>query len=291
MRLLRPLLVSLLLVPLFVGGAAALDVPPRPTTAPVLDQANILTDDEEQALTAKIFNEEKQTGNQVGVLTIQSLQGSVLEDYSLAVARDWGIGQKGRNSGVLLLVAVEDRRVRIEVGYGLEGALPDIRANQIIEQRITPAFRQGNYYLGISSGVDGILLAIHNEADTTLNNTAKPKGINWELIFYGLFFIPAWLGAILARSKSWWAGGVLGGIVSAIVVSIIGLTIFGILSIILLPLLGLLFDFFVSRNYQKHSSNGSGPSWWAGGNTLGGGSSWGGFGGGGFGGGGASGSW
>jgi uncharacterized protein len=291
MKLLRLLVLSVVVAPLFAASAVALDVPPRPTTAPILDQANILSDEEEQALSSKITSEEKQTGNQVGVLTIPSLQGDALEDYSLAVARGWGIGQKDRNNGVLLLVAVNDHRLRIEVGYGLEGALPDIRANQIIEQRITPAFKQGNYYLGISSGVDGILMAIHNEVDTTLTDKPKHSTSNWEMLLYGIFFIPAWLGAILARSKSWWAGGVLGGIISAIVVAIIGLSIFGILSIVLLPLLGLLLDFFVSRNYQKYAGSSSKPSWWAGGGTLGGGSSWGGFGGGGFGGGGASGSW
>jgi uncharacterized protein len=291
MKPLRLLMLSVALVPLFAGIATALDIPPKPGTSPILDQANVLSSEEEQSLSAKILGEEKQTGNQVAVLTIPSLQGASLEEYSLAVARGWGIGQKDRNSGVLLLVAVDDRRLRIEVGYGLEGALPDIRANQIIEQRITPAFRQGDYYLGISSGVDGILRAIHNEADPTLSDNSKSITANWEWVLYAIFFIPAWLGAILARSKSWWAGGVFGGIISAIVVAVIGLTMLGILSIILLPLLGLLLDFFVSRNYQKHASSGSRPSWWAGGGTLGGGSSWGGFGGGSFGGGGASGSW
>ncbi len=282
----------------FAGHAAALDVPTKPTASPIVDNANILTTDQEASLAQTIQNEQTATGNQIGILTIPSLQGEVLEDYSIKVARNWGIGQKERNSGVLLLITVEEHQVRIEVGYGLEGALTDIRSGQIIRDRITPQFRAGNYYQGISDGLAGITTAIHGEADPKLQSgNAKPSAgsiLNSDTLFF-LLFLPLWLGSILARSKSWWAGGALGTITGVVIGLIFGFVFVGVLSIVGLALLGLLLDFVVSRNFQQRRASGLTPSWWAGGTRLGGGGSggggFGGFGGGGFGGGGASGSW
>ncbi|MDL2363449.1 MAG: TPM domain-containing protein [Patescibacteria group bacterium] len=295
MKFLRLSLLLVAFLSLQVAPAAALAVPPPPQTVPILDQAEVLTPDQEQALGQKIITEQKQTGNQVGVLTIPSLQGDVLEEYSLKVAREWGIGSKDRNSGVLLLVAVQDRQLRIEVGYGLEGALPDIRASQIINDRIKPSFRAGDYNAGINNGVDGILLAIHNEKDPNLQPdgvTHKKSGFPLEAIIFGLFIIPSWLGSILGRSKSWWAGGVLGALFGGVITLFVGLTLAGLAALVLLPLIGLLFDKSVSRNYQQRAGRGVAPSWWAGGSSIGGGKGgFGGFGGGGFGGGGSSGSW
>lgn len=296
MRLVRLLVLVAFLLPLTTVGVAALDVPPVPQTVPLLDQAEMLTPEQEQAIAGKIIAEEQKTGNQVGVLVIKSLQGESLEDYSLRVARGWGIGGKERNSGVLLLVAIDDRRLRIEVGYGLEGALPDARAYRIIDDRIKPAFRNGDYYKGIDAGIDGILLAIHNEQDPNLRErpgASSLAGVPWESILFFGIFIPIWLASMLARTKGWWLGGVIGAAVAGISVTVIGMTLFGILLLILLPIGGLILDFIVSRNYKQRVSRGLKPSWWAGGAHIGGGGNggWGGFGGGSFGGGGASGSW
>lgn len=281
------------------GTAQALDVPPRPTASPIVDNAAVLSAEQEQSLAQKIAAEQKSTGNQIGILTIRSLQGDSLEDYSLRVARGWGIGQESRDSGVLLLVAVDDRRVRIEVGYGLEGALPDIRASRIINDRITPEFRKGQYYAGINSGVDGIITAIHGEKDPNLKPGGATDGrrpaIPFEAIFFAIFFVPMWLASILARTRSWWAGGVLGGLVGLGIGLIFGFLFIGIASIIGLALIGLLFDRAVSRNFRQRRDMGMAPAWWAGGTHLGGGGrdsgGFGGFGGGSFGGGGSSGSW
>src|SRR5688572_3847050 len=145
-------LVFSLFAPLiFFGHASALEVPPKPVDIPIVDQANVLSPEQEQAIAAKIASERSSTGNQIGILTLPSLEGDALEDYSIRVAREWGIGTKERNNGVLLLVAVNDRKLRIEVGYGLEGALTDLRSAQIIRDRITPQFREGKYYEGIDS--------------------------------------------------------------------------------------------------------------------------------------------
>jgi uncharacterized protein len=295
-RLFGPFLLLLTLLVLLPGTAFALDVPKAPTDVPILDQTKTLTAEQKADLAKIIADERTHSGNQIGVLMIPTLEGEVLEEYSIEVARQWGIGTKERNSGVLLLVVKDDRRMRIEVGYGLEGALTDIRSGQIIRDRIRPQFQQGNYYEGIKSGLQGITAAIHDEVDPALKSepAKKSPSIPWEFIFAAIFIIPSWLASILARTKSWWAGGILGGIVGLVIAIFVGFLFWGLISIIGLALVGLLFDRAVSGNYQKRASEGLAPSWWAGGTHLGGGGrsgGFGGFGGGGFGGGGASGDW
>lgn len=274
------------------SSAFALEVPPTPKV-PVVDQTGTLTPDQISALVEKINAQEKATGNEIAVLMVNSLEGEALEDYSIKVAREWGVGQKERNSGVLLFIAKNDRKLRIEVGYGLEGALPDVRAGRIVRDRITPEFKKGDYYTGIDSGVDGIIAAINNEADPNLNeNDQSTSNLSFGDFFWILLFAPAWLSSILARTKSWWAGGVVGGIIGLIIGFFMGLYIGLFVATVMIPL-GLFFDWAVSRNFQTRKRAGLSPSWWAGGTTLGGGggSTGGGFGGGSFGGGGSSGSW
>ncbi len=275
----------------------ALDVPPKPTASPVIDQTDTLSSEQRAQLEQKIAAEQSSTGNQIAILMIPSLEGEVLEDYSIKVARGWGVGQKERDSGVLLLVVKNDRQVRIEVGYGLEGALPDIRAGQIVRDRIIPEFRQGKYFEGINGGVDGIIKAIHGEADPSLQEESAVPFEGGDMIgnlFFFAIFALVWLGSILGRSKSWWAGGIIGLVSGLIVTALFGFLMAGLISIIGLSLFGLVFDKLVSRNYATRTSAGQSPSWWAGGGGYGGGSrggGFGGFGGGSFGGGGASGRW
>jgi uncharacterized protein len=279
--------------------ASALEVPPKPIDSPVVDQTNTLSSEQKAAIAAKIAEERTATGNEIAVLMIPTLADDALENYSLNVARGWGIGSKERNAGVLLLIVKDDRKLRIEVGYGLEGALTDIRSNQIIRDRIRPAFQKNDYFGGIQSGVEGIILAVHEEVDPNLSKatatTAGPAHFPWEIVIFLAFFGFSWLASILGRTKSWWAGGVIGGILGVIAGFIFGFLFIGVISIFILTLLGLLFDKVVSANYRSHASHGDAPSWWAGGPFLGGGGShgggFGGFGGGGFGGGGASGDW
>lgn len=278
-------------------AASALEVPPKPTDIPVVDQTNTLSPEQKATIAAKIAEERAATGNQIAVLMIPTLGDDALENYSLNVAREWGIGSKERNTGVLLLVVKDDRKLRIEVGYGLEGALTDIRSNQIIRDRIRPAFQKGDYFSGIQSGVEGIILAVHEEVDPNLSKatTSGAAHFPWEMVMFAAFFGFSWLGSILGRTKSWWAGGVIGGILGVIAGFIFGFLFIGVISIFILTLLGLLFDKVVSANYRSHASHGDAPSWWAGGPFIGGGRSggggFGGFGGGSFGGGGASGDW
>jgi uncharacterized protein len=135
--------------------------PPIPAlTGRVVDQAGILDRATTDAIINQLAGYESATGNQVVVVTLSELKGYPIEDWGLALGRGWGIGQKGKNNGALLIVAPNDRALRIEVGYGLEGDLPDATANTIIEQEIIPHFKRGDMQGGVQAGVTAILAAL-----------------------------------------------------------------------------------------------------------------------------------
>lgn len=123
----------------------------------VVDQAQLLTPDTEAAITAKLARLETDTGDQFVVVTLDSLQDYEIEDYGYRLGRAWGIGNAENDSGVLLIVAPNERKVRLEVGYGLEPVLTDALSNQIIQTDILPPFRDGGYALGIEAGVDAVI--------------------------------------------------------------------------------------------------------------------------------------
>lgn len=152
-----PLLIGVLLAA-GVVTALALDFPAL--TGRVVDNAELLTSQQKSRLTAQLESHESATSNQIVVVTLPSLQGTAIEDFGYQLGRHWGIGQAGRDNGVLLIVAPNERKVRIEVGYGLEGDLPDAIARAIIDNDILPAFRRDDYPGGIEAGVDAIILAI-----------------------------------------------------------------------------------------------------------------------------------
>lgn len=271
----------------------AVSVPPKPTDVPIIDQTNTLTAEQTATLASLIADERKESGNQIAIVIIPTVDDQAIEDYSLLVAREWGIGTSENNNGVLLLIAKNDRRLRIEVGTGLEGALTDVQTGRIIRNDIAPLFKQEKYYEGIQAGLRGIITSIHGEYTATAS-TPKANGFPWEFAFIAIIMGLSWLGSILARTKSWWAGGVIGGIAGGGAGLLLGSLTIGLLSAGILVVIGLLFDKTVSANYRSHASRGVTPSWWAGGGYLGGGGSddgFGGFGGGSFGGGGSSGSW
>ncbi len=284
----------ILLITLIVGLRSvvvfALDIPPRPNESSVVDQTNTLTAGQKTDLSVIIENERTTSGNQIAILMISSLQGDSLEDYSIRVARNWGVGDRDKNNGVLLVIAKDDRKMRIEVGYGLEGALTDVRSGQIIRNDIAPKFKENNYYEGVKSGLQSIIASIHNEYQASDVSNKSQSSIS-ELLTALIFFGPVWFVSVLARSKSWWAGGIFGFFVGMVLWTRVNNPSVGGLVIIFTTLIGLLLDWLVSRNYKERTSVGRNPSWWAGGAGLGGGRSGGGFGGGGFGGGGSSGSW
>lgn len=262
----------------------------------VNDFAHILSNDQIATLENRLIGIEASTTVEISVVTIPSLGGETIESYANELFQEWGIGKKGKDNGLLLLIAPNEREMRIEVGYGLEPTITDGRASAIIRNTLVPAFRSENYYIGVDQSIREIeaLLLGDTSIDQFVTNTASSEGqfdFFSSLIYFGLVFL-TWLPSILARSKSWWAGGVMGGIIGIVIGFIFGFLYIGVGAIILFTLLGLFFDFAVSKSYQKHNQLGTAIPWWAGGKSGGiGRSGFGGFGGGRSGGGGASGRW
>jgi uncharacterized protein len=149
----------LLFLPLLVWGEISFP----PLTGRVVDNANLLTPAEEQQITSLLAAHEQQTTNQLVVVTLPDLGGYTIEEYGYQLGRHWGIGQKGRDNGALLIVARQERSVRIEVGYGLEGVLTDALSSVIIQREIVPQFRAGQFGDGILRGVQSILAVIAGE--------------------------------------------------------------------------------------------------------------------------------
>ncbi len=287
-------LIGLLFLPIFT---LAFTVPARPSMY-VNDYAGMLSADQASQLETKIESFEKSTTNEIAVVTVQSLNGEPIENVAQGIFTKWGIGKKDKNNGVLLLISLSDRKTRIQTGYGVEGNLTDIATSYIQRDIITPAFRSGDYYSGINGAVDKMISALGgSDIVPDSYNTAQSnnyRGFNWQFIFIFGFVAIQWIIAILARSKSWWGGGFVGGVISLILwYFFISSIIFAIPLFVILVGFGLLLDFHVSRAYSNYKTTGIHPPWFLGGGGLGGGTGggFGGFGGGGSGGGGASGSW
>ena len=280
-----------------LGGAAAsaLSVPPAPPLErPIVDQTATLSEQLVTDLAAKIKTSRAEKDYQLGILLVPSLEGRDIEGYSIEVARAWGIGEADKDNGVLLVIAKNDRKLRLEVGNGLEGDITDLESGHIIRDVISPKFKSGDYYGGLSDGITRIEAAVEGEAVPAGQPASVGEGIAGVLFQGGIFILwgGLWLTSILARTKSWWAGGVIGGIVGLIVGALAGWALWSFALLGLLFFSGLALDWAVSRNYHRRADEGLSPAWWAGGTHLGGGGSSGGsFGGGGFSGGGASGDW
>src|SRR3954447_12092683 len=201
-RVLAVLLI-LLALPL---AAAAKDIPPL--TGRVVDQANLITPEERQRIGQKLAQFEQQTSDQGPVLPVDSLDGEAIEDYANKVGRAWALGQKGKDNGVLLLVSKQDRKMRIEVGYGLEPVFTDLQTKVIQDEVIIPYFKKGDYGGGIEAGVDAILGTIQGKPFTPAPEPAgQPAdhgkgGPDFGFLLFALFILlPFSMNA--ARSRSW----------------------------------------------------------------------------------------
>ena len=183
----------LLLLMVGAGWAQAQSAPEFPAlTGRVVDQANILSPQAEANLTRVLADHEQATTNQVVVVTLPNLQGYEIADYGYQLGRHWGIGQKGKDNGVLLLVALEERKMRIEVGYGLEGELTDAASSLIINRVMAPMFQQGQLEQGIIAGVGAILTVLQAEpgsltAAATERDRSEPVALPFLVTF--LFFV------------------------------------------------------------------------------------------------------
>ena len=161
---------------LFANNAFAQNIIAKPNPATlVTDVAGVLSPEQKQALENKLVAIDDSSSNQIAVVIIPSLDGYPKEEYATKLFRDWGIGGK-KNNGSLLLIAINDREIRIEVGYGLEGAIPDITAINIIDNDIKPAFKAGNYYEGINQATDNIAKAAVGEYKVKKVKKSKSKG-------------------------------------------------------------------------------------------------------------------
>ena len=303
-QLLARLTAGLLGLLLLLGAVHAQQAVPA-LTARVMDLAGALTPEARSALDAKLAAFETQAGSQLVVLLVATTQPEDIAAYTFRVADSWKIGRKAVGDGVLLVVAVQDRRLRIEVARTLEGAIPDLAAKRVIDEVITPRFRQGDYAGGIDAGLDRLIGLIRGEA---LPAPAAPRNDGpfgsllgqdmGDLLIFFLVAVPV-IGAVAknmlgSRLGSVATGGVAGWIAFDMTTSLLigGLVGVGALIVSLLFSLG-----------GTHTGRGGGPGGFGGG--LGSGGGWGGGsrgglgggggfrsgGGGGFGGGGASGGW
>lgn len=253
----------LLIVSLFFAFCAAAQVenviPARPNPPKLVnDLSGTLTPAQVEELEKKLVAYDDSTSTQIAIVLVKTLEGYDVGDYAFALGRKWGVGGKEFNNGIVVLAAIDDRKVRIEVGYGLEGAIPDVTARSIIDNEITPNFKAGNYYRGLDEATDAIIQAAAGKYKAPSGyGSKKKKGISWASIIFIIIFLLIAMGGnsrgggtYVSRRGSrglggfpWWIGGLSGG------------------------------------------------GWSGGGGGGGGGGGFGGFGGGGFGGGGASGSW
>ncbi len=265
----------------------------------VNDTANLLNTQAVTDLNDKLSSFAQKTTMDVVVLTVPDLQGETIEEYSVRLFEKWKIGSKDRDNGVLLLVARDERAVRIEVGYGLEGVLNDAKAGRIIRDVIVPKFQSGDYAGGITVGVDSILGIVSGEAPDIPARTVSVEGadgVPYILIFLVGSGLLQYIVAFLARTKTAWPGAII-GVVCGIIIALISSAVWGIAVILVggLGVFGYLIDAMLSRNYQDRASRGLPTDWFhSGGGFFGGGRSgggFGGFGGGRSGGGGASGRW
>ncbi|MEL3926824.1 TPM domain-containing protein [Aeromonas enteropelogenes] len=171
-----------ILLPCLLLWTTALQAAPDfpPLSGRVVDEASLMSRKQAHQLTQQLAAFEKRSGVQLVVVSIDSLQGETIEEYGYQLGRHWGIGQKGKDNGVLLLIAQDERKVRIEVGYGLEGALPDAIAANIIQTRILPAFKRGDMVAGIMAGSQGIMLALvgdYQPVETQQQDSGKGPGL------------------------------------------------------------------------------------------------------------------
>ncbi len=302
----RALILLLLVVGSTVMPCSALDVPPPERR--VTDLGGMLSSSAVTTIEAELERLEADTGAQVAVLTVPSLEGDVLESYSLRVVETWKLGTEERDNGVLLLIVRDDRKIRIEVGYGFEGVLPDARCGRIINNVMKPAFRQGDFTGGTVKAVEliGGLIREDPEAAAGLDDESAPMPEVGALIVMMLLFLVV-IGTFAVTALFSKGGGAwflylfLVPFFFAFPSAAFGILVGTI--VVLVWLIG----FPILRTLIWHTSAGKGfrtshPTWvtlgssggsWGGSSSFGGGSFGGGFSGGGgsFGGGGASGGW
>ncbi|HRC60016.1 MAG TPA: YgcG family protein [Candidatus Propionivibrio aalborgensis] len=277
---------------LFVAGwVAAQTLQPIPAlSSRVTDLTATLSADQRSSLEEKLAAFERQKGAQVAVLIVPTVKPETIPEYALRVVESWKLGRKGVDDGVLLLIAKEDRKLRIEVGYGLEGALNDATAKRIISETISPRFKQGDFYGGIDSGLETMLRVIGGESlpEPEQQRDAKNSDDGLDtLLLVGFVLVFVVGGIVRAIFGRFLAAGIIGGVVGIVA----SLLLSSMLIAIVVGVIAFLVSLF--NGMGGGGGRGGGGGWSSGASSWGGSSGGGGFSGGGgsFGGGGASGDW
>ena len=277
---------------LFTLSAHALDVPKL--QGHVNDYANMISPSTKAELEKELNSFEQTDSTQIVILTIPSLEGNVLDEFSIKAAESWKIGQKGKDNGIIITVAKQEKKIRVEVGRGLEGVLTDLAAGRIVNLVIEPRFKRGDFDGGFVAGVHSLIDATRGEFKADKNHLPKKKDTIHSfltiLIFGGIVLL--FIGSI---SRIF--GGVSGAIGLPALVHL-ALTPIGLIAFIILSASGLLAGLFLPKLFSSGGHHGVGGFWSGGGyygsgSGFSGGGDFGGFSGGGgsFGGGGASGDW
>lgn len=286
-----PVLAALLWLVLVLIGqdAAYAEIPVPPLSGRVVDLTHTLSPAAKARIDASLADLEKRKGSQIAVLIVPSTEGEDLAQFGIRVAEAWKLGRKGVDDGAILLVAKNDRRLRIEVGYGLEGAIPDAVAKRVASDVIAPYFRRGDFAGGIEAGVGQLIKLVDGEPLPPPRTAQKGAAEDVGAILVGGIV----LGAIVGRLLRLWLGAAAGGVLAGFGTGLgVGLLTGAVLA-------GLVAGFFVLAAVAAGALGGGwgggGFGGWSSGGFGGGslGRGGGGFrgGGGGFGGGGASGSW
>lgn len=280
-----------LLVFFLASPAIHAEVAVPPLTARVTDLSGTLSPSQRDALEQELRAFETRKGSQIAVLIVPTTQPEVIEQYALRVAEAWKLGRKGVDDGVLLLIARDDRALRIEVGYGLEGAIPDAVANRVIDEIIVPFFKQGDFYGGIQAGVARLIRLIDGEPlpppqarDRSWSGIADLLPVAFIAVMIGGGFLGSLLGRLIGAAVS---GGIVGIVFWITIGSLLGALAAGVVVFLFTLALGGSGGRGGRGDFGGWSggySSGSGGGWSSGGGGFSGG-------GGGFGGGGASGRW
>lgn len=277
----RRWLAALCLAVLSLCALAADDRVPLPSLAArVTDLTGTLTRDQQAQLENQLAGLERDKGAQIAVLLLPTTQPESIEQYGIRLAEAWKIGRKGADDGVIVIVAKNDRAVRIEVGYGLEGAIPDAVAKRIIEERITPRFREGDFFGGLQASTSALGKIISGEALPARTERGSNVSMGGDLqifLLFALTIVARWARTLFGLLGALGAAGIAGGLAWLIFGSWLAAAI-AALAVFLM-------------SFARAGGGGSG--WHTGGGGFSGGGGGGGFsgGGGGFGGGGASGRW
>ena len=288
---------SILALLLCWAGAALALVAVPPLSGRVVDQTGTLAASDIASLTQTLSELETKKGSQVAVLIVPTTDGEAIEQYALRVAEAWKIGRKKIDDGALLVIAKNDRRLRIEVGYGLEGALTDATSKRIIDEDITPKFKSGDFGGGVAAGIDKMVRIADGE------KLPEPEPPHWqdsqsfdpEALFNPFLIIPAVIfGGLLRGLLGRLLGSATAGALTALIAwLLVGSVFAAVIAGVIASLFVLISDGLTSAGPGRRGSSGgwsggSGGSWSSGGSSSGGGFS---GGGGSFGGGGASGNW